>query len=109
MGSTNLDRVPLYRRRSRCESVGEMIAQAWDVHARCRTCGLVVQVDLRVIAVVKGPGFSLWNRYSRCRRIGCAGVVDFTAKAPGMAWHEDLKAPDHEPPPVPFHIRAKGG
>jgi hypothetical protein len=60
----------------------------------------VRRVDLRVIAIVRGPKFSLWNQHSRCRRVGCHGAVRFQAKAPGMAWHEPLEAewPDSKPP-----------
>jgi hypothetical protein len=77
-----------------------MLAQRWDVLSVCRKCGLTMSVDLRVIAAIRGPQFSLWNRKSRCRRVGCNGVVNFQAKAPGMAWHEELDAPwpDGKPP-----------
>jgi hypothetical protein len=93
MGSRNPDRVPLAYRRRRCETVGDMLVQIWDVTSRCRTCRLELRVDLRVIAAVRGPEFVLWNRTSRCRRTSCRGVVDFLAKAPGMGWHEPLESP----------------
>jgi hypothetical protein len=67
-----------------------MLHQRWEVTAHCRTCSLALRVDLRTIALVRGPGFSLWNRLSRCRRVGCHGVVAFRAKAPGMGWAEPL-------------------
>lgn len=92
MGSRNPDRVALSVRRGRCETVEQMIAQRWDVIAKCRTCGLTTHVDLKVIAIVRGPAFSLWNRTSRCRRVGCLGVVDFQGKAPGMAYHQQVAA-----------------
>lgn len=100
MGSRNPDRVPLSYRRRKCETVVDMIEQGWDVISTCRTCGLVMGVDLRTIAQVRGPAFSLWNRKSRCRRVGCGGVVEFQAKAPGMGYHERLDAPwpDGKPP-----------
>lgn len=100
MGSRNPDRVPLAYRRRKCESVADMAAQRWDVISHCRKCELMMAVDLRMIARVRGPNFSLWNRKSRCRRIGCGGVVEFQAKAPGMNWHEALEAPwpDGVPP-----------
>lgn len=99
MGSRNPDRVPLAYRRRRCETVTQMIAQRWDVLSCCERCRLQMVVDLQMIARVRGPAFSLWNRRSHCRRVGCGGVVSFMAKAPGMAWHEPLDAPwsDGEP------------
>lgn len=100
MGSRNPDRVPLAYRRRKCETVSDMVAQAWEVLARCEKCDLLTRVDLRVVAKVRGSGFSLWNQRSRCRRVGCTGVVAFLAKAPGMNWHEPLQAawPDGAPP-----------
>lgn len=110
MGSRNPDRVSLVARRAKCETVAQMIEQGWDVVSKCRRCELMMQVDLRVIAIVKGPNFSLWNRYGRCRRLMCNSVVDFMAKAPGMSWHELLSAPwpdDERPPPAWMTARRK--
>jgi len=100
MGSRNPDRVPLAYRRRRCETVTQMTEQGWDVLSSCDKCGLQMLVDLRMIAKVRGPTFSLWSRRSRCRRIGCGGVVRFKARAPGMGWYEELDAPwpDGKPP-----------
>jgi len=39
-----------------------------------------------------GRGRGLHKGRARCKRIGCTGVVDFMAKAPGMAFHEVLRA-----------------
>jgi len=77
-----------------------MAAQRWDVISRCQSCGLIMTVDLATIGKVRGPAFSLWNRKSRCRRLGCSGIVEFQAKAPGMTVHERLEAPwpDGRPP-----------
>jgi hypothetical protein len=88
-----------YRRR-KCETVEQMIGQQWDVLAKYSKCELLMRVDLRVIAVVRGPAFSLWNQRGRCRRVGCNGSVIFQAKAPGMNWHEPLEAawPEGRPP-----------
>lgn len=97
MGSRNPERVPLSYRRRRCETIQQMVAQRWEVISNCRKCGLVMMVDLPTIARVRGAEFSLWNRKSRCRRVGCGGVVDFKAKAPGMNWHEPLEAAWPEP------------
>lgn len=67
-----------------------MLAQRWDVTGRCRTCRLELRVDLRATIAGRGPGFSLWNRTGRCKKVGCYGVVEFHAKAPGMAMFEQL-------------------
>lgn len=101
MGHRNPDRVALSFRRQRCETVGQMVAQRWEVTGRCQACRLELRVDLRTIAIVRGAGFSLWNRNSRCRRTGCRGVVEFWAKAPGMTMFERLATPNQtgEPPP----------
>ena len=72
-----------------------MIRHGWNVIAVCRICRVKTNVDLRVIAKVRGPEFSLWNRAARCRCVGCIGFVDFLARAPdGMTGHLPLTAPD---------------
>ena len=80
-------------RRFKCETVDQMLQQGWDVQSKCTTCGLLMRVNLRLVVRIKGPCFSLWNRKTRCRRIGCLGFTEFQAKAPGMYWHERLDAP----------------
>jgi hypothetical protein len=92
MGSRNRDRIPLVYRRSKCETVTDMRRAGWDVLSRCDACGLVMRVDLALIETVSGPATSLWNYRARCRRVGCTGRVDFLARAPGMGWHEVLRA-----------------
>ncbi len=92
MGHRNPDRVPLAMRRARCESVADMIRERWEVISKCQACGLVMQVDLALIARVRGGETSPWNRRQRCRRLGCNGHVEFMAKAPGMTIHEPLAA-----------------
>jgi hypothetical protein len=69
-----------------------MIRGQWDVISKCLSCGLMMSVDSALVARVKGPKTSLWNRTQRCKRIACRGVVDFVAKAPGMVMHEPLAA-----------------
>jgi hypothetical protein len=100
MGHRNPDRVPLSYRRSRCETVADMLRERWDVISRCRACGLTMGVNLKHIARLSGSNVSLWNRTERCRRLGCTGLVDFLAKAPGMRSHDLLAAewPDETPP-----------
>jgi len=98
MSHRNADRVSISERRGRCETVGQMIAQSWDVITKCPACGLVIQADLVMIARHAGATTSLWNRRPHCRRLGCTGRVEFLAKAPGMAWHEALTTPDPREP-----------
>jgi hypothetical protein len=93
MGHRNPDRVPISIRRQKCETVAEMARDRWEVISHCRHCGLIMTVNLRLVARVSGPKTSLWNRTSRCRRLGCTGVVDFQAKAPGMDSFDVLAAP----------------
>lgn len=82
----------MHIRRQKCETVGAMRRERWDVLSKCQACGLLMRVDLDLIIQVRGPGVSLWNRRARCRRLGCTGWVEFQAKAPGMAMHEALTA-----------------
>ncbi len=63
-------------------------------------------VDLALIVRLRGPSVSLWNRTGRCKRIGCVGVVDFLAKAPGMNFHELLLAEWIQPEPETEGTRA---
>jgi hypothetical protein len=107
MGSRNPDRISIQARRRQGETVADMMAAGWDVISECRTCGLMMQTDLDLIAWRSGAKTSLWNRKARCRRLHCNGFVVFKAKAPGMAWHEELSADDRVPDPVPAWIRAR--
>jgi hypothetical protein len=81
------------------------------VTARCRQCRVELRVDLRTIAAIRGAGFSLWNRNSRCRVVNCRGVVEFSAKAPGMAMFERLSTPPPRegPPAAPAWIANRTG
>jgi hypothetical protein len=97
MGHRNPDRVPMVIRRQRCPTVVAMARDHWDVISVCDTCRLIMRVDLAVIIKIRGPGVVLWNRKARCKRIGCAGWVEFHAKAPGMNAHEPLIVDDREP------------
>lgn len=94
MGHRNPDRVPLAYRRARCETVGAMRRDAWNVISRCEKCGLMMGVDLARVIRERGPHVSLWNRRAICRRLGCRGSVSFLAKVQGMASHEPLEARD---------------
>ena len=92
MGGPNPDRIPIRRRRGQCETVSQMHAQGWDVISCCDRCGLLMRVNLRLVARIKGPEFSLWNQKTRCRRIGCLGWTSFQGRAPGMDGHQALAA-----------------
>lgn len=95
MGSRNPDRIPFHQRRARCETVADMDAQGWDVISKCLTCGLMMQVDLKLIAKVSGPRTTLWNRRQGCRRLGCIGMVQFLARIPSLnSSHYPLETPD---------------
>lgn len=94
MGSRNADRIPLSDRYTLAATVGDMITRRWEVISKCRVCGLMMVVDLAMVAREAGPKTSLWNRTQRCRRIGCNGRVDFQAKAPGMAHFDELRTYD---------------
>ncbi|MFC3070489.1 hypothetical protein [Phenylobacterium soli] len=90
MGAPNPDRVSLRARYGQGRTVAEMARAGWEVISCCERCGLMMRVDLKLIAFVRGPNVSLWNRKARCRRLLCHGVVTFHAKAPGMPGHEPL-------------------
>lgn len=104
MGTKRPDQIAADHWRGSAETVGEMLSRGWDLIAVCRHCTLQMVVDLRVVALVKGAGFSLWNRHGRCRRLGCPGVVDFRFRAPGMTQHRPLSAPDRLPDPRTGHV-----
>lgn len=105
MGAKNPDRIPVAARFGKCRTVADMLSQRWDVISKCQTCDLTMQADLALIARISGPATMLWNRKARCRRLHCAGVVEFMARAPGMAWHEYLRFDAREPDPVPPWLR----
>lgn len=98
MGTKHPDQIAPTHWRGAAETVGAMYERRWELTARCRACELVTLVDLRVVIRMKGPGFSLWNRHTRCRRVlyrgRCPGVVDFSFKAPGMTAAKILAASD---------------
>ena len=100
MGHRNPDRVSIQQRYARGRTVADMAREHWEVISVCRTCGLMMLADLKLIAYVKGPNVSLWNRRARCRRLLCGGVVEFHAKAPGMPGHDRLVIDDRLPDPT---------
>lgn len=108
MGTKHPDQISAGQRRAAVETVGQMYEKCWALTARCRACDLVMLVDLRVVIRMRGPGFSLWNRHTRCRRVvyagRCRGFVDFEFKAPGMTQPRPLAAADRAPDPRMNHI-----
>ena len=96
MGKRNIDRISVrqWRELKHIETVADMLREGWDVVSRCGTCGLEMQAQLEIIALVSGPDTSLWNRKARCRRLLCQGNVRFYARPPGGQAHDELAAPD---------------
>jgi hypothetical protein len=94
LGRKNIDRVDISHFRFRVATVGDMRAQRWDVISKCRACGLMMAVDLALIAKHSGPETILWNRLARCKRIGCQGYVEFQARFPGRGVYATLAADD---------------
>lgn len=92
MGRRNFDRWPPEAWRRSAEGVGRMRAAGWTVLAYCPSCQLTITVDLALIERLKGPAFSLWNRRAACRRLGCAGRVEFQGKPPEVLQPFALRA-----------------
>jgi hypothetical protein len=84
MGHKSPDRWPPEIWRSAAPHVQAMIDERWTVVSYCRTCHLSMMVDLPLIAKVSGPKTVLWNRQSKCKRIGCQGTVEFHGKPPNI-------------------------
>ncbi len=92
MGRRNFDRWPPEAWRRQADTVARMRAGGWAVFAYCATCKLTIAVDLGLIERLRGPDFSLWNRRAPCRRLGCAGRVEFQAKPPEIMQPFALRA-----------------
>ena len=86
MGSRNPDRVPISYRRRRCESVGDMIGQGWDVHSKCQACQNLFRVNLKLIAKVKGGGL---QPLEPARTVQAAGLHGLHG-VPGQGAGHDL-------------------
>jgi hypothetical protein len=94
MGQKNADRIPVAFYRASVVNVADMMRHRWDVVSKCTACGLLMQLDLALVARPSGPKAVLWNRKQRCRRIGCQGFVEFQARPPGAAVYQSLTAED---------------
>ncbi len=92
MGRKHPDRWPAEVWRGTAETVGSMKVQGWSVRSYCRACHLMMEVDLDALVKLRGPGLVLWNRQAKCRRIGCAGVVEFQGRPPDLGHHMRLFA-----------------
>lgn len=101
MGSRNADRIHISERRPRCETVAAMARDGWVVIAACDVCRVKMSVSLGVLARVRGPDYSLWNRRGRCKVVGCRGRVAFLADVGCGRGFEPLQAPDRPMERVP--------
>lgn len=100
MGTKRPDQIGTSAWRAGVETVGQMYERHWELVGRCRACGVALLVDLRVVIIMRGETFSLWNQHTQCRALAfggrCRGVIDFSFRAPGMTQHRPLAAPDRE-------------
>lgn len=76
-----------------CPTVGAMEKRNWDVISECLKCGLRLQVNLKVVIAIKGPGFSLFDRRTRCKKLGCGGTAIFAIKVPRGSFHQRIDNP----------------
>jgi hypothetical protein len=94
VGRKNIGRLPISHFRARVATVADVPEQRWDVISKCPVCGLMMAVDLALIAKHSGPKTILWNRLARCKRIGCQGQIEFQARFPGRGTYATLAADD---------------
>jgi hypothetical protein len=97
MGAKNPDRIPVDAWRVKYPTVAELARDHVEVISSCRKCGLIMPVDLDLVARISGPATNFWNRKARCKRIGCSGFVEFQAKFRGTYTYQTLAADDREP------------
>lgn len=64
-------------------TIGHLMANDAEVVAHCSACGGSWDADLERIAKAKGVNYTLWNRTTRCRTVGCKGKVWFKASIRG--------------------------
>lgn len=66
-------------------NVGEMIAMGLSIKAVCDQCKCEKAVDLKSLAAIKGPRYSLFNRRCRCKLLpGCEGWNRFLHNRSGI-------------------------
>ena len=83
MGRRNLDRYTEDDWREASRTVEQILVNRWRVYADCIVCDLRIEADVRRIAEVKGPRYSLWGADAACRRVGCIGRVHFVIRPRG--------------------------
>ena len=83
MGRKNLDRYTEDDWRAASRAVEQILVNRWPVYADCPVCELRIQADLKRIAQVRGPTYSLWGADAACRRVGCVGRVQFVIRPRG--------------------------
>ncbi|WGM31531.1 hypothetical protein [Brevundimonas sp. NIBR11] len=83
MGRKNLDRYREADWREASQTVDQILRNRWPVIAECPVCDLRIEADVRRIAQVMGPDYSLWGAETACRRIGCIGRVHFILRPRG--------------------------
>ncbi len=96
MGRRNADRIAISNFRRAVATVADMLRERWEVISKCNSCGLMMPVNLDVIAWRSGAKTVLWNRKARCKRIGCQGWVEFQARFPGVGFYQTLTSDDRE-------------
>lgn len=74
-------RDPRRRHPTWSHSVGAMIAAKAEARFACTTCRQVFDVELKLIARVKGRGFSLIDSWASCKLSRCGGQGFFIAAA----------------------------
>lgn len=79
--------------RHACETVGRMDQCNWNVISECLKCGLRLHVSLPVVIKAKGPDYSLWDRTTRCKKVGCGGTAIFAVKVPRGSFHQRIDNP----------------
>lgn len=83
MGRKNYDAYSAQDWRDASPTVRAILANRWTVFADCPICDLRIRADVRRIADVMGPTYSLWGADAPCRRVGCIGRVQFVLRPIG--------------------------
>jgi hypothetical protein len=68
MGRRNVDRVPISFYRASVATVADMQRECWDVVSKCNTCGLIMAVDLDLVAWRSGAKTRRHAPAPSCRR-----------------------------------------
>lgn len=76
------------------ETVERMAKAGWGLRTRCDKCRLELNLSWRVVIMVLGPNYSLWNRKARCRKVMCSGHTIFLGRHHPRAHWEALTASD---------------